>query len=341
MSNIELRHKPVMCKEVLSILNPSEGCVYLDGTLGAGGHSRKILESADCRVIGIDKDPTAIELCRDLEKQYGNKFLSINGSFGNLSQHLNSIGINKIDGILLDLGTSSMQLRTPERGFSFRSEGPLDMRMSKSGQTAADVVMHAKESQLATILWKYGEEKAARRIAKAICRARNASNIVSTRQLAKIICDVMPPKKPGQIDPATRSFQALRIFVNQELDELVAGLEAVEKLLRPGGILAIVSFHSLEDRIVKRFLTARSQHATRPSRHLPYQKKIMPTFYLPQRKAVLPLAKERDKNIRARSAKLRIACRTPAPVTTLSGSLQSSGTKDGYESSSSEAKLCV
>ena len=165
MLNKELQHKPVMCEEVLSILNPSDGCVYLDGTLGAGGHSRKILESADCSVVGIDKDPTAIELCRDLENQYGDKFLSIKGSFSNLSQHLHSIGINKIDGILLDLGTSSMQLGTPERGFSFQFDAPLDMLMTQTVETAYDIINSLSEDSLADIIFYFGEERRSRKIA--------------------------------------------------------------------------------------------------------------------------------------------------------------------------------
>ena len=190
MSKKELHHKPVMCEEVLSILNPSDGCVYLDGTLGAGGHSRKILESADCRVVGIDKDPTAIELCRDLENQYGNKFLSINGSFGNLSQHLNSIGINKIDGILLDLGISSMQLETPERGFSFQFDAPLDMRMTQTGETVYDIINSLSESSLADIIYYFGEERSSRKIAKAIVNKRKIKKIKTTFDLSEIVLNI-------------------------------------------------------------------------------------------------------------------------------------------------------
>ena len=219
MPNKELQHKPVMCEEVLSILNPSDGCVYLDGTLGAGGHSRKILESADCSVIGIDKDPTAIELCRDLEKQYGNKFLSINGSFGNLSQHLNSIGIKKIDGILLDLGTSSMQLGTPERGFSFQFDAPLDMRMTQTGERAYDIINSLSEDSLADIIFYFGEERSSRKIAKAIVNKRKIKKIKTTFDLNEIVLNVKKGKNK-KIHPATKTFQALRIYINNELKDL-------------------------------------------------------------------------------------------------------------------------
>jgi 16S rRNA (cytosine1402-N4)-methyltransferase len=220
----------------------------------------------------------------------------------------------RLAGAAFDLGVCSTQLDQPERGFSFRTDGPLDMRMSKSGDSAADVVMQADERMLAQILWDYGEEKASRRIARAIVSARRDDPITTTSQLAAIIHAVMPAKRPGQIDPATRSFQALRIYINRELDELTDGLAAVEAMLEPGGILAVVSFHSLEDRIVKRFLTARSQAAARPSRHMPDIDGPAPTFELLGRKAVVPSADEQAENTRARSAKLRVACRTTAPA---------------------------
>jgi 16S rRNA (cytosine1402-N4)-methyltransferase len=220
-----------------------------------------------------------------------------------------------LNGAAFDLGVCSTQLDQPERGFSFRADGPLDMRMSKSGPSAADVVMQSAESDLANILWEYGEEKASRRIARAICKARGETEISRTGQLAAIIHGVMPAKRPDQIDPATRSFQALRIFVNRELGELTDGLAAAEALLRPGGVLAVVSFHSLEDRITKRFLADRSQHAARPSRHRPISDDSpAPTFDLVSRRAITPDADECAVNSRARSAKLRVAVRTDAPL---------------------------
>ena len=336
-------HQSVLLNEVVEALKPVDQGFYLDATFGNGGYSQAILDAANCTLLAIDRDPEAIERGANLQSKYEQRFHLVEGCFSNMKTLLNKhLGDFKgLNGAVFDLGVCSTQLDQPQRGFSFRLEGPLDMRMSKSGQSAAEVVMHTEENQLANILWKYGEERAARRIAKAICRARNDSDIINTTQLAKIIRDVMPAKKPGQIDPATRSFQALRIFVNRELDELKAGLEAIEQLLRPGGILAIVSFHSLEDRIVKQFLTARSQHAAQPSRHMPVQKKYMPTFALPHRKAILARAEERGNNIRSRSAKLRIACRTSASTQAQSNGPNLNSAKDVQKFSSSEAEICV
>ena len=219
-----------------------------------------------------------------------------------------------LDGIAFDLGVCSTQLDQPERGFSFRVDGPLDMRMSKSGESAADVLMSLDEREIAGILWDYGEERASRRIARSIVRARANAPITTTCELAAIIHAVMPARRPGQIDPATRSFQALRIYINRELGEVEDGLAAAEAMLKPGGILAVVSFHSLEDRIVKRFLASRSGAAARPSRHMPAVEGPAPTFELVSRKPVVPTAEEAEVNARARSAKLRIARRTDAPI---------------------------
>ena len=299
MLNKELQHKPVMCEEVLSILNPSDGCVYLDGTLGAGGHSRKILESADCSVVGIDKDPTAIELCRDLEKQYGNKFLSINGSFGNLSQHLNSIGINKIDGILLDLGTSSMQLGTPERGFSFQFDAPLDMRMTQTGERAYDIINSLSEDSLADIIFYFGEERRSRKIAKAIVNKRKIKKIKTTFDLNEIILSVKKANNK-KIHPATKTFQALRIYINNELKDLYEALISIEKVLSEKGRLVVISFHSLEDRIVKNFIKENSI----PLRN--YDPKNPDKIFVHEnRKVIKPSEYEVKKNRRSRSAKLR------------------------------------
>jgi len=309
-------HQSVLLNEVVEALGPQDRGCYLDATYGNGGYSRAILDAADCRLLAIDRDPDAIARGGEMLAEYNGRFHLAEGCFSDMTAlaqaHINDF--DGLDGAAFDLGVCSTQLDQPERGFSFRADGPLDMRMSKSGQSAADIVMQMDEADLARIFWEYGEEKASRRIAKAICRVRAETEIASTGQLAAIIHDVMPAKRPGQIDPATRSFQALRIFVNRELDELSAGLEAVERLLRPGGILAVVSFHSLEDRIVKRFLATRSQHAARPSRHRPEVDGPAPSFELLSRKAILPIEEERVQNSRARSAKLRIARRTDAPL---------------------------
>ena len=314
MSNKELQHKPVMCEEVLSILNPSDGCVYLDGTLGAGGHSRKILESADCRVVGIDKDPTAIELCRDLEKQYGNKFLSINGSFGNLSQHLNSIGINKIDGILLDLGTSSMQLGMPERGFSFQFDAPLDMRMTQTGETAYDIINSLSEDSLADIIFYFGEERRSRKIAKAIVNKRKIKKIKTTFDLNEIILSVKKANNK-KIHPATKTFQALRIYINNELKDLYEALISIEKVLSEKGRLVVISFHSLEDRIVKNFIKENSIPLRKYDPKNPDK-----IFVYENRKVIKPSEYEVKKNRRSRSAKLRWVFRSSLKLSQLNSS---------------------
>ena len=314
MLNKELQHKPVMCEEVLSILNPSDGCVYLDGTLGAGGHSRKILESADCSVIGIDKDPTAIELCRDLEKQYGNKFLSINGSFGNLSQHLNSIGINKIDGILLDLGTSSMQLGTPERGFSFQFDAPLDMRMTQTGERAYDIINSLSEDSLADIIFYFGEERRSRKIAKAIVNKRKIKKIKTTFDLNEIVLNVKKGKNK-KIHPATKTFQALRIYINNELKDLYEALISIEKVLSEKGRLVVISFHSLEDRIVKNFIKENSIPLRKYDPKNPDK-----IFVYEKRKVIKPSEYEVKKNRRSRSAKLRWVFRSSLKLSQLNSS---------------------
>ena len=314
MLNKELQHKPVMCEEVLSILNPSDGCVYLDGTLGAGGHSRKILESADCSVVGIDKDPTAIELCRDLEKQYGNKFLSINGSFGNLSQHLNSIGINKIDGILLDLGTSSMQLGTPERGFSFQFDAPLDMRMTQTGETAYDIINSLSEDSLADIIFYFGEERRSRKIAKAIVNKRKIKKIKTTFDLNEIILSVKKANNK-KIHPATKTFQALRIYINNELKDLYEALISIEKVLSEKGRLVVISFHSLEDRIVKNFIKENSIPLRKYDPKNPDK-----IFVYENRKVIKPSEYEVKKNRRSRSAKLRWVFRSSLKLSQLNSS---------------------
>ena len=312
----QMLHQSVLLNEVVKALAPVNGACYLDATFGNGGYSKAILDAADCTLLAIDRDPDAIKRGALMQAKYADRFHLAEGCFSNMTSLLKTSlpSFEGLQGAAFDLGVCSTQLDQPERGFSFRSDGPLDMRMSKSGQSAADVVMQSDETEIARILWEYGEERASRRIAKAICSARNEKNINSTSQLASIIRKVMPAKRPGQIDPATRSFQALRIFINRELDELTAGLMAVERLLRPGGVLVVVSFHSLEDRIVKRFLAARSQHAAQPSRHQPVLEKPTPTFKLLSRKAILPIEKELANNSRARSAKLRVARRTNSPI---------------------------
>lgn len=309
-------HIPVMLKEVLAVLSPRDGGIYVDGTFGGGGYARAVLEAADCSVWGIDRDPDAVARGAELAKAYPGRLTVVGGRYGDMAAILAAAGLDAVDGIALDLGVSSMQIDDAERGFSFREDGPLDMRMDKAGASAADAVNTLSEKALADIIYEYGEERAARRVAHAIVEARAAGPITRTAQLAAIVRRVVPKSRDG-IDPATRTFQALRIYVNQELAELDRGLAAAETVLKAGGRLAVVSFHSLEDRRVKTFLRMRSEDRPRGSRHLPdAANDAMPaaTFRLLGRRAAVPSDAEAAANARARSARLRAAKRTSAPA---------------------------
>ncbi|MGQ3486627.1 16S rRNA (cytosine(1402)-N(4))-methyltransferase RsmH [Roseovarius pacificus] len=302
-------HIPVLLRPLLEAVAPVRG-VWVDGTLGAGGYTRALLEAGAERVIGVDRDPLALEMAREWGAEYGARLDLVQDTFSNMDDHAQGV-----DGVVLDLGVSSMQLDRAERGFSFMQDGPLDMRMSQEGPSAADLVNEASESDLADILYLYGEERASRRIARAIIRAREEAPVNSTFQLVEIVEKCLPRPKPGQAHPATRSFQALRIAVNDEFGELVAGLEAAERALKPGGQLAVVTFHSIEDRMVKRFLQAKSGGGGRGSRHAPEVQAIAPEFEVRNRKAIGPDDRELGENPRSRSAKLRVAIRTDAPAT--------------------------
>ena len=309
-------HTPVLLTEVLAALAPRDGAIYIDGTFGGGGYSRALLEAADCTVWGIDRDPDALARGAELAERFAGRLHLVAGSFGAMDSLIGG-GIGPVDGIALDVGVSSMQLDTPDRGFSFRLDGPLDMRMSKSGPSAADVVNDEAERPLADIIFRLGEERFSRRIARAIVEARRAGRIERTGQLADIVRGAYPAaRRGGPIHPATRTFQAIRIHVNDEIGELVRGLAAAEVLLGPGGRLAVVSFHSLEDREVKSFLRARSGARARTSRHAPPSDDAMPdsTFRLLHRAPITPSADEIASNPRARSARLRSAERTGAPA---------------------------
>ncbi len=302
-------HIPVLLAEVIAALKPHDDGLYLDGTFGAGGYSEAMLRSAACRVVALDRDPAAVARGEDMAKLYAGRLTLIEGRFSEMERLLAPLGITQLAGIALDLGVSSAQLDDPARGFSFRADGPLDMRMGGDGRSAADLVNSADEGELASLIRDYGEERFARRIARVIVAARPMTR---TNELAAAIRSVVPDT--GGIDPATRTFQALRIAVNEELDELDRGLAAAERLLEPGGRLAVVAFHSLEDRRVKDFLRRRSAAAPKASRHVPATRGPAPSFNLITRKPVAPSAQELARNPRARSARLRAAERTAAPA---------------------------
>lgn len=304
----ERRHIPVLLQAILDHVAPVSG-VWVDGTLGAGGYAKGLLDAGAEKLIGIDRDPLAHELAAVWAVNYGDRVELHQTTFSKLDEVA-----DQVDGVVLDLGVSSMQLDLAERGFSFQGDGPLDMRMSQTGRSAKELVNELDEAQIADIIYLYGEDRASRRIAKAIVKARELAPIETTGRLAEIIQSVMPRPKPGQSHPATRSFQAIRIAVNDEFGELVAGLEAAERALKPGGLLAVVSFHSLEDRVVKRFMRLRAGEAGGGSRYAPAQVPEPATFQLINKKAIGPNAQELEDNPRSRSALLRLARRTDVPA---------------------------
>lgn len=321
-------HVPVLLAEVLAALKPAPGEIYLDGTFGAGGYTRGILAAADCTVIALDRDPNAISHGQAMVAEFGGRLKLIETPFSEMEEAVRGLASEVaagsreanpskketvlLDGIVLDIGVSSMQLDQAERGFSFRFEGPLDMRMAQDGESAAEIVNTRSEAELADIFYHYGEERLARVIARAIVHDRKEKPFETTKDLADLIGRIVH-SKPGDIHPATRSFQALRIAVNDELNELAAALHAAERLLKPGGRLVVVSFHSLEDRIVKVFLAARSGRGG-GSRHAPVQAVDAPTFRLATKGAIVAGEAECQANPRARSAKLRAGIRTEAPA---------------------------
>ena len=298
-------HIPVLLHPILAAVAPVTG-VWLDGTFGAGGYARALLDAGAQTVIGIDRDPSAFALAAPWAGTYGDRLRLIEGTFSNLD----TLAGQPLDGVVLDLGVSSMQLDQAQRGFSFAKDGPLDMRMGADGPSAADLVNSATEDHLADILYHYGEERASRRIAHAIVAARAIEPVTTTTRLAELVARCLPRPKPGQSHPATRSFQAIRIAVNAEFSELAAGLAAAERALKPGGLLAVVTFHSLEDRIVKRFFQLASGGEAQSNRYAPARVEDAARFDLVTRRAVAPDAVELAANPRSRSAKLRIGRRT-------------------------------
>ena len=308
------RHIPVLLNEVLQALQIREGGLYLDGTFGAGGYTQAILETPGTRVLAFDRDPDAIAAGQALVEKYNGRLMLEHARFSTCVEVAQRLSLSRFDGITFDIGVSSMQLDEAARGFSFRFEGPLDMRMSQSGRSAADMINEASEEEIADILYHYGEERASRRIARAIVHDRQTTPFTTTKQLAELIARIIPAR-PQDIHPATRSFQGLRIAVNDELGELVKALAGAEELLAPGGRLAVVSFHSLEDRIVKQFFALRSNRGRAPSRLLPGEPVPPPaTFTLDGKQPISADEAELKRNPRARSARLRAGLRNEVPA---------------------------
>jgi 16S rRNA (cytosine1402-N4)-methyltransferase len=306
-------HFPVLLDEVLQALTPVEGGVFIDGTFGAGGYSRALLDRGATQVIAIDRDPRALAEGAALVEESGGRLVLVEGVFAELDRIAEARARGPIDGVVLDIGVSSMQLDEAGRGFSFLRDGPLDMRMAQQGASAADLVNRAAERDLADILYHFGEERAARRIARAIVAVRTDAPVMRTGQLAEIVARCLPRQRPGQIHPATRTFQALRIAVNDELGQLAAALAAAERVLSAGGRLVVVTFHSLEDRIVKRYFQVASGQEGPGSRHGP-AREAPPARYRRPARMVEAGAAELERNPRARSARLRAAVRSDAPA---------------------------
>ncbi len=310
-----LGHVPVMANEVAAIMAPADGEVYVDGTFGRGGYAVTWLEAADCIVYGIDRDPDAVAFGRQLAARYPGRLTVLEGRFGEMDRLLAEQGVETVNGVALDLGISSPQIDDPARGFAIAADGALDMRMERRGRTAADVVNGESEAALADIFFKYGEERRARAVARAIVKARAEQPLLRTTELADLIAGVLAKGgRPGKVHPATRCFQALRVFVNSEDTQLDEGLVAAERLLAPEGRLIVVAFQSLDDRAVKTFLRQRSGDVPRASRHRPDTAPAgpPPTFRLVKRGAGKPSETEIAANPRARSARLRSAVRTAA-----------------------------
>ena len=320
----DMLHHSVLLQEVVDALGPTDGHYYLDATFGNGGYSRALLERADCCVVAIDRDPDAIQRGAAMQEEFAGRFALVEGCFSDMATLIKSLppkphGLRngapeKLDGAAFDLGVCSTQLDQADRGFSFKQDGPLDMRMEKSGISAEDFINSAAEKDIADVLWRFGEERASRRIARAIIRSREETPIRTTFELARLIRGVLPRPKPGQIDPATRSFQAIRIHINDELAEIDAALPAALASLRAHGRLAVVAFHSLEDRLVKTFMMNEAGKAPRPSRHLPDLPEHPPRLELITRKPITATEREMEINPRSRSARLRVAQRTDAPL---------------------------
>ena len=310
MNEETLKHTPVLLDEVINAINPQSGKLYFDATFGWGGYSEKLLDTCACKVIAIDQDPSVKDKASELKKKYGDRFNFIESKFSEITTVLKKMDINKVDGFMFDIGVSSMQLDTSDRGFSFNKEGPLDMRMSSSGKTAAELISSIQEETLADIIYNYGDERKSRKIAKFIIEQRSISPIQTTLQLANIVSKANPKKKFNQKHPATKTFQAIRIYLNDEFNELFNGLASAEKALNEDGKLCVVTFHSTEDRIVKNYFNKSSGVDSTNYKKLPSIKNDSQASLIPFKKAIRPLENEIKMNTRARSAKLRYATKT-------------------------------
>lgn len=306
-ADVSAQHVPVMLQEVLCALSPRADAVYVDGTFGLGGYTRALLEGAACRVIAFDQDPAAVPIAAQFKEEFGERFEFVAAPFETLKKNLEALGVPQVDGVVLDLGVSSPQLDVPERGFSFRLEGPLDMRMRQEGLTAADVVNEEEADALADLFWRYGDERKSRIIARKIVQRRAEKPFETTVDLAEVVASVFPVRGPQKIHPATRVFQALRIFVNRELDQLKAVLDQSTQVLKELGRLVVVSFHSLEDRMVKDFFHLNQEVLPQGSRYMPEAQTAPRPFYfeLSKKGALKPTAEEVLRNPRSRSARLR------------------------------------
>ena len=307
-------HYPVMLPQVIAYMSPKDGDVLIDGTYGGGGYTRALLDAADCKVLAIDRDLDAITRAESIAQKQP-RLIPLLGRFGDLDTLSRDAGFDGVDGVVLDLGVSSFQLDEADRGFSFMRDGPLDMRMGRAGPSAADVIAQLPEKDLANLIFRLGEEKQSRRVAGAICARRGRSPFLTTLDLAETIETALGGRRGARTHPATRSFQAIRMYVNDELGQLARALLAAEKILKQGGRLVLVTFHSLEDRMVKMFLRARSGLGGGGSRHMPERKAgAAPSFEMPSKKSIEPDLEELTENPRSRSARLRYAIRTNAPA---------------------------
>ena len=310
MNGDTLEHTPVLLNEVIRTINPQSGKLYFDATFGWGGYTKKLLDSCACEVIAIDQDPKVKSRAKEFKREYGTRFNFIESKFSEICSVLKKLNTKKVDGFMFDIGVSSMQLDNPQRGFSFNKEGPLDMRMGTSELTAEEFINSASEDELADIIYNYGDERKSRRIAKLIVEHRKINPIKTTLHLADIVLKANPKKNNHKKHPATKTFQAIRIYLNDEFNELFAGLTNAEQTLSEDGKICVVTFHSLEDKIVKNYFYKSSGRDYSSYKNLPVETNDSEASLIPGKKAIKPSKEEIETNIRARSAKLRYATRT-------------------------------